>query len=258
MRRLAVPFLLALALVSFPVVTRVAHAAQPLSAVDADLIIKVRMANLWEMPAGQMAQAKSANPKVQEAGKTMAADHAALNVEVERLAGIYGLKLPDSPYDNQKSWLTEMAQSSGTQFDSVFAMRLRAAHGLIFPIIAKSRVTTQDPEIRKFATTANSIVNKHMTLLEATGMVDFQTLNDPTPLIVKSDSNGLDMIVALTLVPMVVAVAIFLLWLATGRNKRRPGSGRPRWSPDPDDGEYRGDSGDRRGGTRSPARNSSR
>jgi predicted outer membrane protein len=197
-----------------------------------------------------MATERSTNPRVQEAGRTMMSDHLGLQVEVERLAGLYGLKLPDEPYDVQKSWLTEMAAVSGPQFDSVFAMRLRAAHGLIFPVIARSRVETTDPEIRKFATTANAIVMKHMTLLENTGAVDYAAMNDPTPLMLKSDSDGLDMVWALMLVPLVVAVAVFVLWLAAGRNRRRP-SGPSSYPLEPDDDDDdRSDSDRRRGSTK--------
>ncbi|MBP2328389.1 hypothetical protein JOF56_008774 [Kibdelosporangium banguiense] len=174
-----------------------------MSARDADLLVKVRLANLWEMPAGQMAGERSASVKVQEAGRTMMNDHTLLNVEVERLAGLYGLQLPSAPNDMQKSWLTEMAQASGAQFDSVFAMRLRAAHGLIFPV------------------------------------VDFAALYAPTPLMVMSDSDGGTMVVALALAPPVVAIAIFVLWLAVGRNRRRPGGGRPNWSYTPEDDDDR-------------------
>jgi predicted outer membrane protein len=238
-KRLLVPFVLALFMVSFPVMANAAQPNPSLSARDADLLVKVRLANLWEMPAGQMATERSANVKVQEAGRTMMNDHALLNVEVERLAGLYDLRLPPEPNDMQKSWLTEMAQASGAQFDSVFAMRLRAAHGLIFPAVANSRVTTTDPEIRKFATTANTIVMKHMTLLESTGVVDFAALYAPTPLMVMSDSDGLDIVVALALVPLVVAIGIFVLWFTAGRNRRRPGGEQPRWSNTPSDDDDR-------------------
>jgi predicted outer membrane protein len=250
-KRLAFSFVIALFMILCPVV---ANAAQPngtLTPLDAELVVKVRLANLWEIPGGQMAMERSSNPRVQEAGRTMMSDHIGLQTQVERLAGMYNLQLPSEPYDVQKSWLTEMAAASGTQFDTIFAMRLRAAHGLIFPVIAKSRVETTDPEIRKFATAANTIVMRHMTLLEATGAVDYAAMNDPTPLMIMSDSDGLDMVVALILVPMVVAVAVFLLWLATGRSRRRPDG--PRWSYEPaddDDGPKKDKDSDRRSGTR--------
>jgi predicted outer membrane protein len=198
--------------------------AQPvgtLSPLDGELLTKVRLAGLWEMPAGDIAQERSRNPKVQEVGRTLMTDHATLDPEVRRVASLYNFQLPAEPNDMQKSWLTEMATASGAQFDSVWAMRLRSAHGTVFTLIAQVRASTTDPEIRKFATTANTIVLKHMSLLESTGMVEFPALSAPTPLTLKSDSEGLDMVVALTLVPLMVAITVFLLWLATSRHRRR-------------------------------------
>jgi predicted outer membrane protein len=192
-----------------------------LSPLETDLLVKVKLAGLWEIPSGEMAQERSQDPKVQEVGQTLVTDHTALDTEVGRVAGLYNLPLPDQPNDSQKSWLTEMATATGAQFDSVWAMRLRSAHGMIFPLIAQVRATTTDPEIRKFATTANTIVMKHMTILESTGNVAFQNLADPTPLKLASDSEGTDMVVAVALVPLMVALTIFVLWLATSRNRRR-------------------------------------
>jgi predicted outer membrane protein len=242
-KRLLAPFVFALFVITSPAMADAAQPNPALSSLDAELLIKVRLANLWEMPAGEMAIERSASPQVQEVGRTMMTDHAQLDVEVQRLAGLYNLRLPPEPNDMQKSWLTEMARASGSQFDSVWAMRLRAAHGLIFPVIASSRAATTDPEIRKFATTANTIVLKHMTILESTGAVDSAALYDPTPLVLTSDSDGTDMVVALTLVPLVAAIAIFLLWLAAGRNKRRTEG--PRRSHKPEDDDRR-----RNGGTK--------
>jgi predicted outer membrane protein len=199
--------------------------AQPngdLNALDTDLIVKVRLAGLWEMPAGEMATERSEDPKVQEVGRTLMTDHAVLDQEVRRVAALYNQPLPAEPNDSQKSWLTEMATASTpAAFDSVWAMRLRSAHGMIFPLIAQVRATTTDPEIRKFATTANTIVMKHMTILESTNNVAFEGLADPTPLKLASDSEGTDMVVAVALVPLMVALTIFVLWLATSRNRRR-------------------------------------
>jgi predicted outer membrane protein len=199
--------------------------AQPngdLKTLDADLLTKVRLAGLWEMPAGEMATERSEDARVQEVGRTLMTDHAVLDQEVRRVSALYNHPLPAEPNDSQKSWLTEMATASTPEaFDSVWAMRLRSAHGMIFPLIAQVRATTTDPEIRKFATTANTIVMKHMTILESTNNVAYQDLADPTPLKLASDSEGTDMVVAVALVPLMVALTIFVLWLATSRNRRR-------------------------------------
>jgi predicted outer membrane protein len=226
--------LMFLLFIAVPGVANAQQQAPTLTPLDQDFLVKVRWANLWEIPAGQMAQERSASPKVQEAGRVMMSNHAELDVEVRRIAAIYNLKLPDEPTDAQKSWLTEMATASGSQFDSVWAMRLRSAHGIVFSLVANVRAETHDPEIRKFADAANTIVLRHMTLLEATGVIDFAQLYDPTPLTLKSDSDGIDMVVALTLVPLVVALTVFLLWMATGRGRRRGDTRRQ--TPDNDSG----------------------
>jgi predicted outer membrane protein len=206
-----------------------AQPSGPLNALDGDLVTKVRLAGLWEMPAGEMAQ----DARVHEVGRILMTDHAVLDQEVRRVAALYNWPLPDEPNDAQKSWLTEMATSTGAQFDSVWAMRLRFAHGMIFPLIAQVRGSTTDPEIRKFATTANTIVMKHMTILESTNNVAYESLADPTPLKLASDSEGTDMVVAVALVPLMVALTIFVLWLATSRNRRRNKGARS--GPLPDD-----------------------
>ncbi|WP_125725649.1 DUF4142 domain-containing protein [Kibdelosporangium aridum] len=195
--------------------------SQPLSYLDGELLTKVKLAGLWEIPSGQMAQERSSDPKVQEVGRTLVSDHTMLDDATNQLAAQYGHPLPQEPNDSQKSWLTEMASSTGARFDSVWAMRLRSAHGMIFPLIAQVRAETTDPEIRKFATTANTIVMKHMTILESTNNVDYATLADPTPLTLNSDSDGTMMVMVVALLPLLVALAVFLLWLATrGKNRR--------------------------------------
>nr|WP_225954697.1 DUF4142 domain-containing protein [Kibdelosporangium phytohabitans] len=216
--------------------------SQPLTEIDCELLVKVKLAGLWEMPAGEMAQSRSEDPKVQEVGRTLKTDHAMLDQAVGQVAAPYACPLPNEPNDAQKSWLTEMATSTGAQFDSVWAMRLRSAHGMIFPLIAKVRAATTDTEIRKFATTANTVVMKHMTILESTNNVDYANLADATPLTLSSDSEGTDMVVAVTLVPLMVALTVFLLWLASSRNRRRKQLAAPGRDDDEDD-----DDSDRRG-----------
>ena len=51
----------------------------PITAADKDFVIKVRMAGLWEIPAGNMAQQKSQNPRIVEIGRSIAAQHVVLD-----------------------------------------------------------------------------------------------------------------------------------------------------------------------------------
>ncbi|KUL35898.1 DUF4142 domain-containing protein [Actinoplanes awajinensis] len=146
------------------------------SAADQDFVIKVRLAGLWEIPAGNMAQEKSDDPNVVKIGKSIAAQHVALDNLDRAAAKKLGIDLPAKPNDDQQGWLNEMENAKGAQFDQIFIDRLRAAHGKIFPAIATIRATTRNDTVRKLAQQANQFVMTHMTLLESSGIVDYAAL----------------------------------------------------------------------------------
>ncbi|MEU4625288.1 DUF4142 domain-containing protein [Actinoplanes sp. NPDC023801] len=147
-----------------------------LSDADRDFLTKVRLAGLWEIPAGQLAQQKSASQRIQSIGRDIAVQHGALDKLVVDAAGKLGVTLPDQPNNDQQGWLDEMRQARGTVFDQIYIDRLRAAHGKIFPAIASVRAGTRNDTVRKLAQRANQFVMTHMTLLESSGIVDFSAL----------------------------------------------------------------------------------
>jgi predicted outer membrane protein len=146
------------------------------SAADKDLVIKVRLAGLWEIPAGEMAQQKSKNPRIQKIGRDIAAQHEVLDTLDRAAAKKLKITLPNKPNSDQQGWLAEMRDAEGTDFDDIYIDRLRAAHGKIFPAIATVRATTRNDTVRKLAQQANQFVVTHMTLLESSDIVDFAAL----------------------------------------------------------------------------------
>ena len=160
-----------------------------ISAADRDFVIKVRLAGLWEIPAGQMAQERSDTTRIKEIGRSISAQHIALDELTRTAAKKLKIKLPDKPNSDQQGWLAEMREAQGTDFDDVYIDRLRAAHGKIFPAIATIRSSTRNDTVRKLAQQANQFVMTHMTLLESSGIVDFAAL--PTaPAPASSASSG--------------------------------------------------------------------
>lgn len=151
------------------------------SAADRDFANKVRLAGLWEMPAGQMAQEKSDDPRIKSIGKDIAAQHKILDQLVQAAAKKLDLDLPDKPNADQQGWLGEMRAADGKEFDQIFVDRLRAAHGKIFPAIATIRASTRNDTIRKLAQRTNQFVATHLTLLESSTLVDFNELPTAPP-----------------------------------------------------------------------------
>ncbi|QLQ37805.1 DUF4142 domain-containing protein [Micromonospora robiginosa] len=159
-----------------------------MNAADMTLLNGVRLAGLWEMPAGTMAAEKGKSPRVREVGAEIARQHGVLDQLVVEAANKLGAVLPAEPTTQQKGWLTEMQNANGAQFDQIFVTRLRVAHGNIFPVIGAVRASTKDPVVRKLAEDANKFVNDHMTMLESTGLVRWQQLPPPAIPAAQSDS----------------------------------------------------------------------
>jgi predicted outer membrane protein len=155
----------------------------PVSPADRDFVIKVRLAGLWEIPAGNMAVQKSDDPRIVTIGRTISAQHVILDKLDRDVAKKLGIALPNKPNGDQQSWLAEMENAtSAAQFDQVYIDRLRAAHGKIFPAIATIRASTRNDSVRKLAQQANQFVMTHMTLLESSGIVDYGALpSAPAP-----------------------------------------------------------------------------
>ncbi|MFG2886701.1 DUF4142 domain-containing protein [Streptomyces sp. NPDC048297] len=148
----------------------------PLSAQDRDFVTKVRLAGLWELPAGQLALRKGTTPAVREAGRHLVDGHTSLDTHVRLVAGRLGVPLPNEPNAQQKQWLDTLESAQGQDFDRKFTGILRLAHGRVFSLVAQVRAGTQNSLVRDLADDANTTVLDHIKILEATGYVDFSAL----------------------------------------------------------------------------------
>jgi predicted outer membrane protein len=208
------------------------------SEADRDFAIKVRLAGLWEIPAGEMAQEKSDDPRIRSIGKDIASQHVALDKLVRDAAKKLDVDLPNKPNADQQGWLAEMRDAEGEDFDRVYIDRLRAAHGKIFPAIATIRASTRNDTVRKLAQRTNQFVMTHMTLLESSGIVDFGALpTAPPPAAAGAASNtqartpvaadtplglGSTPVLAFVLVALASAGLTFFIVRHFNRDARRP------------------------------------
>ncbi|WP_128374790.1 DUF4142 domain-containing protein [Streptomyces cavernae] len=148
----------------------------PLSALDREFITKVRLAGLWELPAGQQAQQRGTTQAVRTAGVHLMEGHTFLDARVREVASQLGLELPNQPSEQQQQWLATLSAAQGEDYDRDFANILRAAHGKVFSVVAQVRATTRNSLVRALADDANTTVLDHIKVLEATGYVDFDAL----------------------------------------------------------------------------------
>ncbi|MGW6009351.1 DUF4142 domain-containing protein [Streptomyces sp. NPDC055210] len=148
----------------------------PLSAQDREFVTKVRLAGLWELPAGQQAEDRGTTRAVRTAGEHLVEGHTFLDARVRSVAARLGLELPNQPSEQQRAWLATLSAARGREYDRQFANILRAAHGKVFGLVAQIRASTRNSLVRDLADDANTTVLDHITVLEATGLVDFDAL----------------------------------------------------------------------------------
>ncbi|MFF7334869.1 DUF4142 domain-containing protein [Streptomyces sp. NPDC008150] len=162
----------------------------PLSAADRDLIVRVRLAGLWELPAGQQAVERAPTRAVKEAGDHLIVGHTDLDKRVRIVAAQLNVELPNQPNEQQQGWLQELTAASGAEYEFKFANLLRAAHGKIFPAIGAVRNSTRNSLVRQLASDANQTVLDHITVLERTGAVDFDAIARDTAMASTASPTG--------------------------------------------------------------------
>lgn len=149
----------------------------PLTPTDRDFVRKVKLAGLWELPSGRMGKERGTTEAVKTAGQHLIDGHTELNRRTDEVAQALGISLPTQPNDQQQGWLNEMTQApNSAEFERLFAQFLRGAHGKVFNLVAQVRAQSKNSMVRSLATRANTIVLDHITVLEDTGLVDYDAL----------------------------------------------------------------------------------
>ncbi|GAA3841842.1 DUF4142 domain-containing protein [Streptomyces chiangmaiensis] len=145
----------------------------PLTEADRDFVVKVRAAGLWEYPLGEIALKKGSSPEMKEAGRHLIVGHAGLDAMCRKIAPELGIALPNQASPQQQQFVATSAAQNGKQFDVTAANIMRVTHGQIFPTIAKIRGTTKNTLVRQLADLANDTVLDHITMMEKTGVINF-------------------------------------------------------------------------------------
>ncbi|MFE4257829.1 DUF4142 domain-containing protein [Streptomyces sp. NPDC056883] len=153
----------------------------PLTPQDREFVRKVRLAGLWELPAGKQAQERGTRKSVRTAGEHLVEGHTELDRRVLEVGEALGVELPDRPSGQQQAWLDQLDRAQGASYERLFVQLLRRAHGKVFTLVAQVRAQTRNSVVRELATDANTTVLDHIAVLEASGLVDFEGLADSPP-----------------------------------------------------------------------------
>jgi len=209
----------------------------PVGPADRLMLVKVALAGSWELPSGEMAQTMTNNPAVRTAGQHLIMGHTMLNQKNVEIAKELGVTLPTKPLPEQQGFLTNMKNSApGIDFDRAFVGPLRDQHGAVYQLLSTVRTGTRNSLIRDFANTCMSTVLDHITVLEQTGLVNYNALPSPTapPITpvttaaqVTSDNNSSIGVFVIAAVMAGIAIVVPVMRRSSKGGKRRAGSAIP-------------------------------
>jgi predicted outer membrane protein len=179
------------------------------------MLVKVRLAGAWELPTGEQSQTKGTSQAVRDAGMHLIQGHTELNNTDEQIASKLGVPIPTQPTPEQQGFLTQLNAATGQEYDNTFAGLLRDQHGAVFQLLAQVRAGTRNSMIRNFADRCMQVVLDHITMMERTGLVNYQALPSPTapppnpaPTAQQVASNNNSSLGVFVIAAVLVAVAI--------------------------------------------------
>ena len=147
-----------------------------LNEADMTLLIGLRQAALWEVPAAKMAADKGAAPKVRAAGQKIAAGQSRLEQQTLDVVGKLGATVPSAPTAEQQGLLNRLQSAEGSEFDQLFVTSMRDAYGFFYTVIGEVRSSTRVALVRQLADQAVVSVMGYMQILESSGLVQYQSL----------------------------------------------------------------------------------
>ena len=117
----------------------------------------------YELAAAQTALGQSRNPQVRAFAERMVADHLILANALRDAASASGLR-PPNPHvgGDQARFLASLQSARGVEFDREYGRQQVLAHTSALTVMRTYAEKGSDPNLRQMATTAASIVERHL------------------------------------------------------------------------------------------------
>lgn len=146
--------------------------AGPVGPSDRAMLVAVRQATLWEVPAVQQAEQVAADPRVRRMSGAMLDKLNILAEQVQTVASRLRVPLPNQPTTQQQMWATDMSGDQGTHYDREMVGYLYESCENTMSTIDKARDETENSDIRSLAQLAAEVVRDHVRYLDGTGLVE--------------------------------------------------------------------------------------
>jgi putative membrane protein len=140
----------------------------PMSVDDATgkFLVNVADVNMTEVQAGQIAQSKSVNPRVQAYAGMIIKDHTSAGDELKSLAAGKNVTLPSSISDQHQKKIDDLNKKNGKDFDKAFLDMMEDGHeGAIKDF--KKNTDNKDADVKAFVDKMLPALQMHLDSAKA-------------------------------------------------------------------------------------------
>ncbi len=138
-----------------------AHSAMPPSTKT--FVKKAGLTNLFEIEAGQIAQQKSDNSKVQNYAEMIISDHQNAQEQLKAAAkGVDGVSAPSSLDRKHSKLIKQLQSASGAKFLRTFKSQQVNGHKEGVKLFQDYAQAAQNPKLKQFAQKTIPVLQKHL------------------------------------------------------------------------------------------------
>lgn len=138
--------------------------ASSLSPADEHFVQNALQAGKAEVELGKLAVEKGASPRVRQFGQKMVDDHSKINYQLEQLAGLKGVTVPDKLSSRDQAAKTGLEQLSGKQFDRAYMRNMVNDHTQDVSDFRIESKAARDPDVGKFAKNTLPTLRDHLKM----------------------------------------------------------------------------------------------
>jgi putative membrane protein len=123
--------------------------------------------NISEIRSGLLAQQKAQSNSVKAFGRLMALDHSQLESQLDAIAALDHMQVPDKPSSTAEQEMDQLRSMSGSQFDSTYMNDMVKGHEKVVTRFQSEKSNAYNPTVLSVASSALPILQQHLALAKA-------------------------------------------------------------------------------------------
>ncbi len=159
---------------------------------DADRVIELYGANLYELKVSEEAVNKASTADVKQLASMMVKAHGKMTADLQQLATRKGITLPGELTNDQLRDMDNLKDKTGLDYDKEYLDQMKNKHEDSIDKLEKTSEKSEDAEIKQWASQSVPEVRSHLDMIEATKSTVKDKKKDTRTMDNKSNKTGSD------------------------------------------------------------------